>query len=230
MKLTTLLLLTLFHAPTGYLTGSREKLGLLQADKKITGEQFDLFSKQLDYRTRINLQSRIDSMESWNLDLLYIEEYYFPKTDSFLVKEYYFSTASEKEGGKSEYERSSKNYGPEKHYENGKRAPAYTYFFRHENGKENLASIRKHIKTKNTIDRISPVVKKEIVTVGCGTFPKIDAKYIANEKKHTEKKYNKPRTPDYYLIETFIEKNEFIVSFQIPVKTNYQVIVEAHPF
>lgn len=216
----------LFHLPVGYLTESREKLGSLHAEKKITGAQFAVFSKQLDYRAQINLQSRIDSIESWGLDILYIEEYYFPKKDSFLVKEYYFSSETEKEGGKTEYEKANKRYLPEKYFENGKRASTYTYFFHHEDGRENLASIRKHIKTKNLIDRISPLVKKEIVTSGCG----MSGRFVAKDRKHIENKYSKPRTPDYYLIETFIEENESILSFQIPVKTKYQVIVEAHPF
>ncbi|MES2558176.1 MAG: hypothetical protein V4590_00435 [Bacteroidota bacterium] len=223
MKPIILFLLMAFNTSIDYLTESRGKLSFLQADEKITVEQFVLFSKQLDYRTQINLKSRLDSMESWNLDILYIEEYYFPKTDSFLVKEYYFSSIREKEA-----EKTTKNYCPENYYENGKSESKY--FFYHEDSKEHLTSIRKHIKTRNLIDQISPVVKKEVFTSGCGTFARISAKHIEKDRRVMEKKYHKPLMPDYYLIETFIEKKAFILSFQTPVKTKHQVIMEAHPF
>lgn len=224
MKLTILIFLIYLFNGIGFLTESLEKLSFLQTDKKITDEQFRIFSIQLDHRTRINLQSRLDSMKIWDLDILYLEEYYFPKQNDFLVKEFYFSSKSEKEGGKSEYDKYTKVYRPEKYYENAKIESKY--FFDHEKSKENLASIRKHMKTRTLIDQISPLVKKEVIHAGCG----MSGKQIEMERESVEKKYNKPQTPDYYLIETIMEKNDFTISFQIPIRTKYQVIVEGHSF
>jgi hypothetical protein len=239
MKLTAIILTAFFYNIFGLLTESKERLNILLTEKKITKEQFDIFSKQLEFRSKIDLQTRLDSMDIWGLDILYTEEFYYPKKDSFFVKEYYFSSTKEKEVEKNESIRGKISYQPEKYYENGvehfanftkycEKGVEYfrerKYFIEHEKGKEQLASIREHMQDRKLIDKIDPLIKKDFETAGCSVYSQW------TKKKKKEKEYTKPQKPDYYLIETFLEKREFKVSFQIPIKTKHRVIVEYHSF
>lgn len=196
-------------------TQSKVQLDALYESGQVTKRPYRLFSKQLEHRKTIGLQSRIDSMRIWNLDILYLEEGYHPGSLKHIVREYYFS---------SEKEPLLQVYHPDRYYENGELSK--TYFFDHPEGKETLTSIRSHMASRCILDTIKPIFKVEIEHAGCG----MSARYVGHKREYLEKLYEKPLKPKYYLIESLLDPDGLMVSFQIPVKRKFQVIVEGHPF
>ncbi len=219
MKLTITLLITtsisLFYFPLS----EHSILESLKKEAKISAKEYEMFKLQIDFKNIIGTNQRLDSLSKWNLDMVYTEEFYFFKKDSFLVKEYYFSSEKlKRQKGEKEL------YKPEKYYENG--VLKSKYFFEGKRGKEYLQSILKQMKGRKTIDKISPIAKVEVVHAGCGMTWKLTKRVREEENK----KYRKPKTPNYFLIETLTKGNNKKVSFQRPVKTKFKVIVEGHSF
>jgi hypothetical protein len=194
-------------------------LHALYQDGKISAREHTIFKQQLDFKTAIGTDKRLDSLTAWNLDVVYIEAVNFYKKDSILIKEYYFS--SKKLDAITQAE---DVYQPEKYYENGR--PVSRYFFKDEAGKEHLQSILKHMQRKKKIDFITPIEKIEVLHAGCG----ITWLIMQEEEQKAKKKYRKAMTPEYYLTEILIQNGVKTVSFQRPVKSRVKPIVEGHSF
>ena len=218
MTFLTILLLALFT------TNSTSKSELtildeLKQENKVDDEEYNFFKKQLNFKNSIGFTQRQDSLNDWSLDIVYTEEIYFHKKDSFLIKEYYFSQEK-----LASFRNEGKIYRPERYYENG--ALKSKYFFYDKEGKEHLQSILNHMSDKKVIDDIDPIVKVEVVHAGCG----FSAKSVEMAEGKTKRKYRKAKKPNYYMIETFKGPNNNKVTFQRPVKTKFKTIVEGHSF
>jgi len=186
--------------------------------------QYERFRANIQNREETGLQTRIDSMGDWGLDILYIVEEYDISGKSYLIKEYYFSSAHEDSIQTLKRKEKWRVYRPERYYENGQRVSKY--FFRHDKAKEQLASIRNHMADRKPVDTIHAMVKKEVIHAGCG----MSGRAVQYERDKFEKKYRKRKTPNYYLIETLLDSTEMKVSFQTPVEQKFEVIVEGHSF
>lgn len=191
----------------------------LRQSNKITSSEYAIFYKQLDFRTHVMFSQRRDSLARLGLDIVYTEEAYFPHKDSFVLKEYYFSSQKCKM-----IDSQKVVFPPDMYFENGQSRKRY--FFDGQNGRDQLNAIRQYMLSKQLVDNIDPLVKIEIVHAGCG----MAWKTMEDAEKKARRAHRKKRKPDYYLIETFLEKDQYKVSFQRPVKTNYKVIVEGHSF
>jgi hypothetical protein len=216
MKAISLITLMFF---TSLIIPEQELLDSLKAEKKISKSEYEIFKRQLEFKSSIGTKQRLDSLKVWNKDIVYVEEQFFHKKDSFIVKEYYFSQSIF-----DSLSNENKIYTPDKYYENGKLIERY--FFMDTNAREHLKSIINHMKRRNLIDNIQPLAKVVVVHAGCG----MSAKYMKNAKEEADKSYRKARTPEYYLIETLFEKDKKISSFKRPIKSKFEVIVEGYSF
>ncbi len=210
----------LLSALLAFLSASNNDAKLLNdlnQEAKITAKEYQIFQKQIAFKSGIGFNQRLDSLAGWNLDIVYTEETYFYGRDSFLIREFYFSSKKAiKYAGKDQF------YYPDRYYENG--VLQKHHFIEDEQGREHLRSIQSYMNTRKTIDKIQPLARIEVEHAGCG----MTWKYMAYERKAAEKKYRKARTPNYYLTETLLEPGQRKVSFQRPVKAKFKVIVEGH--
>ncbi|MGB1040884.1 MAG: hypothetical protein ACPGVD_08430 [Flavobacteriales bacterium] len=201
------------------LNKEQNQLISLLLENKISHKEFKKFDAEIKFKSEVGTYERLDSLESWELDIVYTEEFYFPRKDSFLVREYYFS---------SERFDSIKNnktvYKAEKYFENGKESKRF--FFEDDFSREHLQSIIKHMNNRKVIDTIFPLAKTEIEHAGCG----MSRRTVENVRETMNFHYRKAKKPKYYLIETFNYKGNISYSFQRPIKTKFKVIVEGHSF
>lgn len=197
--------------------------GALEANE-VSEAEYEIFAHQIAKRQDWGVNARIDSMGLWGLDILYLEEEYDISNQTFLIKEYYFSSIQEDSLSRLKPKEDWRIYRPDRYYENG--TLTKRYFFRHYKAKEQLESIRLHMSNRKLVDNIHAIVKEAVIHAGCG-FSGIA---VQNKRDKVEKKYRKPRTPKHYLIESLLDSTEFKVSFQIPKKQKYEVIVEGYSF
>lgn len=186
---------------------------------QITAKEYKIFKRQIDFKATIGTLQRLDSLENWNLDIVYTEETYYPQKDSFLVKEYYFSQKKW-----DTITVADETYSPDRYYENG--ILKERYFFSDPESREHLHSIISHMKERKPIDEIIPLARIEVLHAGCG----MAWKTMEVEEAKAERKYKKARTPGFYLIETLEASGNKKISFQRPVRSVYSVIVEGHSF
>jgi hypothetical protein len=219
MKSISIILLVILTSVSNSDINEIELLDSLRNEEEITEKEYEIFKNQVDYKIRIGTNIRRDSLDHWNLDVVYTEETYFHKKDSFLVREYYFNLSR-----LDSFKREKKIYKPDRYYENG--VLTKRYFFKDAKGKEHLESILDHMKNRKVVTSIDPLAKIEVIHAGCGMSWK-SMKYT-NEK--AENDYKKAKMPNYFLIESLIENGVRKVSFQRPLKQKFKVIVEGHPF
>lgn len=199
------------------------QLKTLHEQKQISDKEFAAFSMLLAERPNNGLQSRLDSMKEWGLDIVFVREQYQASSKEYLLEELYFSSLKEVEILKDSSAR-KKYCFPERYYQNGKLSKRY--YFYNSAACDHLGAIRSHMKNTEVLDTIEPIFTKELLGAGCN----YDREYLVKERAKQKRKHRKEKKPNFIQVESFLDGDSVQISFQRPVKMKTKVVVEIHSF
>ncbi|BDS11435.1 hypothetical protein [Aureispira anguillae] len=177
-----------------------------------------IFEKIIHNREKIALNARTANLNFDSLSAVYILEVYSPEAQTVTVYErYYYKDAvasTELPLGK-------------KALINGAEDPWWD-FNQDPINAQALPQIKARFKILKEIDYSFSIIRKVITTMGCDMG--IPHNYYKRLKRKEKRKLGKNIDPKTHCIETLIQKNETLISFQNAQKQKPEVVIWVRPY
>jgi hypothetical protein len=174
-----------------------------------------------------NINRRIDSMYNQLHYTIFLQEKYYPKYQKYSCMQYYFCDACTDSILLNRFTHCSNREFPICQFYDDSMADLWKYYLSSDKAEQNLPSIKKQFANKKLYDKIKVICTYEETNEFClGGYQKT----LRKTQKLMRRIYPGKTKPDYYQIETLLDKTGLHVSFQFPQRTKYIRIIEFHGF